>query len=140
MAGLILVLLLILIAYFSFKWATTPTWRRAINQLTVLDGETTQVWRVNPNIHASVFFIQFNGFQGADHGTVTVALYDQDGSVIDAGFKNWEGVGDELRVGEAAILLKGRNFTYRSRKDLQNIWDAQMVPGKLPKKAVVVPK
>lgn len=140
MLGLILVLVLILIAYFAYQWWQTPRWRRAINMLTVLDGDTTQVWRVNPNINARPFFLQFSNFEGVNNGTLTMAKYDQDGSVIDAGKATWEGAGTELRIGTSAILLHGRNFTYVDRSNLQNQWQANMVPGNLPKKAVAVPK
>lgn len=148
MIGWILVLVLLLIVYFARVWYMTPRWRRTINMLTVVDGvgtgasanASTQAWFVNPDINSAPFFLQFSNFEGDVRGKVTVAMYDADGSVIDAGFKDWEGAGDELRVGDFSILLKGRTFTYMSRKDLQNPWRATMEAKSLPKKAVVVPK
>jgi hypothetical protein len=143
MLGWILVLVLLLIVYFARVWYMTPRWRRAINMLTIAsnqDAAGTQAWYVNPDINSAPFFLQFSNFEGDNRGKVTVAMYNADGSVIDAGFKDWEGVDDELRVGDFSILLKGRTFTYLSRKDLQNPWRATVEAKQLPKKAVVVPK
>lgn len=142
MIGWILVLVLLIIVYCAHLWYKTPRWRRAINMLTVASeqADATQPWRVNPEINGPPFFLQFSNFEGDNRGKVTVAMYDAGGNVIDAGFKDWEGVGDELRVGDFSILLKGRKFTYLSRKDLQNPWRGAMEAKPLPKKSVVVPK
>lgn len=135
MLGLLIFLIVLLIGFMVYRYKNTPTWRRIINMMTVVDDKTklVQTWYVDAGTNDQPFYLQLQNFTGASGGDVTLARYNVDGSYAFGGVSSWAGLPDgSLRIGDSRITLTGRDLFYTNNYVQTGAWSGKLTAATMP--------